>query len=242
MEVGGSIVVKFQRIYGVIQLLLFIGMASAETDNPAIILADDICDAGYETVRKGAVEKGVSILSVCLAGNEVSPENKRRAYIERAWAYKTLGRMNEAVNDQEAAFKLAPAVYSELINYALYLRYAGRVAESLTPLKAAEKMDEAKGWTSMMTQYQLGWTYQELGKHRDAVAAFTKGIPQQTDFAFAYYKRGLSFEALGQKEAARSDFQKVKALIATDNRGTVTDKELPHIRKKLAEHGVNLED
>lgn len=231
---------KLQRTYCAIQLLLFIGLANAETNKPATILADDICNAGYEIVRKGDIEKGVSILSICLASNEVSPENKRRAYIERAWSYKLLGKMNEAVGDQEAAFKLAPAAYSELINYALYLRYAGRVTESLTPLKDAEKIDEAKGQISMMTQYQLGWTYQELEKHKEAIIAFTKGIPQQTDFAFAYYKRGLSFEALGQKEAARSDFQQVKALIATDNRGTVTNKELPYIRKKLAEYGIEL--
>jgi tetratricopeptide (TPR) repeat protein len=231
---------NFQRTYCAILLLLSIGLANAETNNPAIILADDICSAGYEIVRTGDIEKGVAILSICVASNEVSPENRRRAYIERAWSYKILGKMNEAVGDQEAAFKLAPAAYSELINYALYLRYAGRVAESLTPLKEAATMDEAKGQTSMMTQYQLGWTYQELGKHREAVAAFTKGIPQQTDFAFAYYKRGLSFEALGQKEAARSDFQQVKTLIATDNRGTVTNKELPYIRKKLAEYGIEL--
>ncbi len=91
-----------------------------------------------------------------------------------------------------------------------------------------------------MTQYQLGWTYQELGRHEEAIAAFSKGIPQQADFAFAYYRRGLSFESLGQKEAARADFQKVRALVATADRGKVSDKELPDIRKKLAEYGVHL--
>jgi tetratricopeptide (TPR) repeat protein len=90
----------------------------------------------------------------------------------------------------------------------------------------------------MMTQYYLGWSLQELGRHEEAVEAFSKGIPYQTDFAYAYFRRGLSLESLGRMDDAKSDFKKVATLITTPNKGYTADKELPPILKKLAEHGI----
>jgi tetratricopeptide (TPR) repeat protein len=213
-------------------------MCSARVSGDMPFSMDDICYVGYEEVRSGDLEKSIQLLTLCVTSDATSPEALRRGYIARAWAYHNVGRMPEAVADQEAAFTIAPANYGELINYALYLRLAGRALDSLEPLRKAERIENAKGYTSMMTQYHLGWSLQELGRHEEAVAAFSKGIPRQTDFAYAYFRRGLSLEVLGRKDDAKRDFEKVATLIATPSKGNTLDDELSPILKKLDEYGI----
>ncbi len=199
----------------------------------------DVCHRGYNMAVAGSFQEAIPVLSLCLESRDASPALRRQAYTARAWANKRLDKPTLAVADQEAAFQIDPAKsYHEFINYAFYLRAAGRASDSLAPLKSAEAMDKAKGWTSMMTQYHLGWTFQELKKHEEAVAAFSRGIPSQPEFAYAYYRRGLSQEALGRKDRARADFEKVNKLIKRSDRGNTSENELPELRKKLNEYGI----
>ena len=179
------------------------------------------------------------MLTACAESKWASPTLRRHAYIARAWSNKNIGNLTAAVADQESAFQIdSEKSYQELINYALYLRAAGRASDSLIPLRSAEAIDKSKGWTSMVTQYHLGWTFQELKRHEDAVAAFSRGIPNQPEFAYAYYRRGLSLEALGKKKLARADFEKVGQLIKRHDRGNTSETEIPVLRKKLDEYGI----
>ncbi len=198
------------------------------------------CDVGYEMARAGNFQQAVSVLDTCINSGETVGETRRLAYQARAWAKSNLGDTNGALKDHEASLQIAPeAAYHEFINHASYLRATGRIEESLGPLHSAESIDKAEKQTSMMTQYNLGWTLQELGRHDEAITAFNRGIPQQPNYPFAYYRRGLSLEALGQKDAARVDFEKTADLIRPPEVEKTAGKYLPQIRKKLAEYGIH---
>lgn len=199
------------------------------------------CDLGYKSASAGEHKQAVPLLSACLNSGKASAAETRNAHEARAWAQSNLGDAMSAVADQESAFRLSrPDTHREFINYASYLRAAGRLEDSLAALKSAEAIENATGTVGMMTLYNLGWTLQELGKHEEAIAAFTRGIPAQPDYAFVYYRRGISLEKAGRKDAAYSDFEKVSRLIQPSQVTGLSAKYLPQVREKLNEHGLVL--
>ena len=196
------------------------------------------CNTGYNMASDGKYDEAIPLLSSCIESSKATLDEKRYAYLARAWIHFNHRDVTSAVADQESAFHIRqPSEYRELINYALYLRLSGRVSDSLTPLKQAEEMDRAEGKVSMMTQYHLGWTLQELGQHREAVEAFSHGIPDQPDYAFVYLRRGISLDALGRKTEARDDLSKGLAL-AKQNNDDLSSKELTPLRNKLVEYDL----
>lgn len=167
----------------------------------------DVCKVGHQKARNGKFETASRLLTECLKTDELSAHARAEAFKARAWVNFSLHNDFMAVQDQEAAFKLVkPSKYSDLINYASYLRRVKRYKDSLATLNKAVAIDDAAGHVSMMTQYNLGWSLYEVGKYTDAIIAFTKGIPAQPDFAFIYWRRGMSYHALGMKKKAKTDF------------------------------------
>lgn len=200
----------------------------------------NVCEYGYSMASAGNYKESIPLLTSCLELKDIQSDTRRQAYDARAWAYSNLENPKAAVADQEAAFAIAPAgSHREFINYASYLRAAGRSGDSLAPLKSAETIDGHEGGASMMTQYNLGWTLQELERHEEAIDAFSKGIPTQPDYPFVYYRRGLSLEALGRKKEAHADFEKLAGLIKTTPGTKVkSGKHLSPIREKLKQYGI----
>ena len=195
------------------------------------------CDQGTEAARQGRHDPAITLLTQCLAASSVLSEKRAYALKVRAWSHSRLAQGALAVQDQEAAFGLVPASqYRDFLDYALYLRDAGRNADSLQALLAAERAEG--GRVSMMTQYHKGWILQELGRNREAVAAFSKGIPVQPSYAFAYWRRGLAYEDLGEKKLAAQDFEQCARLL-TAGKVTQAGKDLfPAIRAKLRDYGL----
>ncbi len=92
----------------------------------------------------------------------------------------------------------------------------------------------------MMTQYHLGWSLSALGRYDEAVQAFTRGISDQPDYPFVYWRRGLAYEALHQSENARADFdQFAHKLSASESERLASQEMLPEIREKLKLFGLN---
>jgi tetratricopeptide (TPR) repeat protein len=195
------------------------------------------CDQGTDAARQGRHHAAITLLTQCLSATTVLSEKRAYAFKVRAWSHSRLAQAALAVQDQEAAFGLVPASeYRDFLDYALYLRDAGRTAESLQALLAAERAEG--GRVSMMTQYHKGWTLQELGRNREAVEAFSKGIQVQPSHAFAYWRRGLAYEELGQKKLAAKDFEQCARLLAV-GKVTQAGKDLfPAIRAKLRYYGL----
>ena len=171
------------------------------------------CDWGYSKAGDDNFEGSIQLLDKCLALDSLTAE-KRAFYLQvRARSLYRIGEHQRALDDLEAAFAIVPpTTHREFIVHAAYLRRLGRYQESLTPLFQAEVVDELNGHTSMMTQYNLGWTLYELGRYEEAIAAFTRGIPHQPDYPFVYYRRGLAYHKSDNVAAAAADFEKFVAL------------------------------
>ena len=98
--------------------------------------------------------------------------------------------------------------FYEYINFGIRLREERDYEGSLESLHKAEDIDrELWRGNSMMPQFHLGMTYFKMQKYDDAVKAFTTGLQSQPDYAEAYWRRGLAFEALGRNDAAQEDFR-----------------------------------
>lgn len=211
-------------------LLLAIGCSS---DAP-----ESICEYGVNAAREGKYEEAVKVISSCLVLPGLAATARADALQARAWAHSNLLHHSLAVEDQEEAFKLQPpSDYREFINYASYLRRVGRHQSSLDAVLTAERMDGDK--VSMMTQYNKGWSLAELGRHKEAAEAFTKGIPVQPDYAFVYWRRGLAYEGLGEKQLAQRDFEQCAQLLISKNNVAAAGELLPAMRAKLHQYGLD---
>ena len=89
----------------------------------------------------------------------------------------------------------------------------------------------------MMTQYNLGWTLFELGRHREAIKAFTLGVPKQPDYPFVYWRRGLAYEAVGNKTLAKGDFETAAKLFMA-GKDKWKQEDLKDVRDKLLQYGL----
>ncbi len=165
------------------------------------------CGYGQKNAQDGHYEVALELLGKCLELKSLSAEQRAFYLQSRAWSYFSLDDFDNALDDQQQSFRLvAPSTRDELINYAAYLRMAGRVQQSLEPLREAEALDERDGHSSMMTQYNLGWSLYELGRYDEAIAAFSRGIPSQPDYPFVYFRRGLAYDRVGRTDEADADF------------------------------------
>ncbi len=167
---------------------------------------------------------------------------RARALKIRAFSHMRLDDYARAVADQEAAIKTGePVSYGNWINYSLYLRYVGRLKDSLAAVRSAEKKEQESGsGTSMMTQYQLGWALADLKQHEQAIEAYSRGIPLQPDFAFAYWRRGVSYDAIGNRAKAKADFEQAAKLLATAEERAKDDGLMPEVRASLKKYGIEI--
>ena len=172
------------------------------------------CDYGYGAVKNNMYQTGANLLNKCLELDRLSTEQRAKYLQGRAWAHYNLENNEQALADQDSAFELKPPTrYHEFINHATYLRRLELFRESLTALRSAQKIEELNGHPSMMTEYNLGWSLYELNRFEESIQAFTKGMPQQPDYPFAYLRRGLAFYKQGKKVNAKEDFSEFLSLI-----------------------------
>ncbi len=189
------------------------------------------CDYGYGGVENQFYQTGVNLLDKCLALDHLDSEQKSKYLQGRAWAHYNLENNQQALADQQAAFALKPPTqHYEFINHAAYLRRLQRFDDSLNALQSALKIDELNGQPNMATQYNLGWTLYELNRFDEAVAAFTRGIEFQPDYAFVYLRRGLAYYKQGKGANAKQDFTEFLALVGEQ------EVNIPAaLKKKLSE-------
>lgn len=220
-----------------LRLLFLLSVLAAPSVNAAA--RPSPCAEGERANVAAEYVQAEKAMSACLATPGLDKAARRRALQVRAWASYSLERDASAVRDQEASFQISPPnTISEMINYASYLRRVARYEDSLQVLLAVEKADAAAGGPGMMTQYNLGWTLAELGRHEQAIKAFSVGIPLQPEYPFAYWRRALSYEALGRRAQAHADIERAAALMKHGEM-TFPDSALTRaLRKKVKEYGL----
>lgn len=197
------------------------------------------CDQGEAALQESQFAIVVSKLTDCLANPNLESTARRRALQVRAWANFNLHKDGAAVVDQEASFKLEPPRdYNEFTNYSSYLRRVSRYGDSLSALRAAEAIDQRSGRSSMMTQYNIGWTLTELKKYDEAVKVLTQAIPLQPDFPFTYWRRALALEALGRPGEARKDIEIAASILMRGSTKFPDDEFKAALRKKLHQYDL----
>ena len=223
------------RIHPVVPALLlcFSSLVSNVTS------AATACERGEDALGTKDYPAVVKAMSECIADRKQGNVSRRRALQARAWAHFSRHEDAAALADQESAYRIAPPVEKgEFINYGSYLRRVARFDASLRALKSAQEFDRKAGVSSMMTQYNLGWTFFELRRFDEAVHSFTTAIPLQPSFPFVYWRRALAYEALGRADAARADIEKAAALIVAQPGIFPEDAFTAALRAKIKEYGL----
>lgn len=194
-------------------------------------------------LEKGNYIDAKVALDTCIRNTGKDDFLRKQAYIQRAWVNYSLKNFVEAVRDQYAAFNISSAQsHAELINSASYLRSAGKLQDSLDTVYQAELIDKLHNTFSIVSQYHIGWNLQLLGQYEKAITVLTQAIPAQPEYPFVYFRRGLSYEGVGNKTAARADFETVRKLMKANSFGGIEQEGIAPILEKLAEYGIRLDD
>lgn len=98
-----------------------------------------------------------------------------------------------------------PLACQNHIQKTINLREAGQYTEALQELTYHYSCDPDD--IGMMHFYHKGWVYHELGEYKNSIESYSKGLETQPDYLYAYWRRGLSFEELGQIDKAEEDYR-----------------------------------
>lgn len=194
------------------------------------------CSTDWDALNRMNFEGAIDKLSNCLAVPRLEKGTRVHALKARAFAYYKAKEHAAAVGDLEAAFKLEPATNAEdLRQYAIYLRLAGKSQESLDAATQAQQIGDTKAIAGL--EYQKAMTLVQLGRHEEAVTAFTQVLSVRESSHWAYWGRGLSYEKLGKPELARGDFRKCAELLNARSDLPASIREfLPTLHAKLQEY------
>jgi len=193
-------------------------------------LAD--CRSGFEAMKKEDYKAAIGPLTKC-SSLQLPTEAQAQVLQARAQALNEIGRHSEALEDQKKSLSLAkPDTVWPLVMLAVYHRDLKQYREALAALAEARNYDEDGPGTGpgMAVGYHTGWTLQEQGEHARAIEVFTSSIPKQPDYGFVFYRRALSYEAIGDKVHAKEDIAKAYELVKPDAYD-------PELLGKLKEYG-----
>ena len=212
----------------------------ASSANAASVPTLAVCETAYTELEAKNYTSQLRQLELCTTNLEIDALTRSRYHLGRAWALHEIGRLNEAIAEQEKAFALPVQPYRlQIANYATMLRTAGRFEDSLTAIKMGEQIDKKEGKPpSMMIQYHKGWTLQEMGRHREAIEAFSSGAQAQVDFPFMYWKRAASYAAIAEREAAVADMRRFSELFTADWRMHSSAQQLSQYREQIRSYGL----
>lgn len=112
----------------------------------------------------------------------------------------------------EAAYKeaiiLSPGNADAYAGLGTLYNDQGRHGEAFAPFNKARASDPS----NTLASYGLGYAYMRGQRYNDAVGFFKQAISVQPDFAPAYFDLGLTYVALSNKQAALSQYEKLKEL------------------------------
>jgi tetratricopeptide (TPR) repeat protein len=69
-------------------------------------------------------------------------------------------------------------------------------------------LDSSNSEKGMRFYYHLGWLQHDSGDYKKAIESYNKGLKLQSDYAFAFWRRGLAYEQLGDIEQSITDYKK----------------------------------
>ena len=192
-------------------ILLALALALAAEPDIAVVQVLS-CKSGQDAIERRAFSTALSHLTRCLETEGLSMRDVAAALHLRAMAHASTGEPLKASEDYQRSLDVRPPEITwDLLPLGIYLRLAGKNEESLEVLERALALDEDGPGTGpgVATYFHLGWTLHDLRRYPEAVDAYGKGVPKQPGFEGIYLRRALSLEAMGERDKARADIEKI---------------------------------
>lgn len=165
------------------------------------------CQTGIDSFEKKQFMVAVTSLTKCLE-YKLPPAPRAFVLQMRAQAQLELKQPERALEDQKASLAIEkPKNVWPLVMLAVYNRELNRFDDALAALKEALNLDEDGPGTGpgMAVYYHTGQTLHKAGRYKEAVEAYTRGIPKQPDYGYALFHRALAYEAMGDRVQAKRD-------------------------------------
>ena len=168
------------------------GFVSAAPSSAATVAV-----AAYAALSNGDAAKSVSLFTQAIESRELAPESLANAFLNRALAYQTLGKPQNAVDDYSAALNL-DAMPSDLRARALYNR--GLAQQKLAkPAMAIEDFTSALLVDSSFSHAYLARAnaLRDSGQYLFSISDYERALKyHHPDPARVYYGEAQAFEAL----------------------------------------------
>jgi tetratricopeptide (TPR) repeat protein len=88
-------------------------------------------------------------------------------------------------------------------------RIAGELELAFTKISELSVcLDSSNLEKGMRFYYHLGWLQHDSGDFKKAIESYNEGLKFQSDYAFAFWRRGLAYEQLGDIEQSIADYKK----------------------------------
>jgi tetratricopeptide (TPR) repeat protein len=164
-----------------------------------------------------------------------SPD-KARPFINRGFAYTSLGQMDKAIDDYTRAIEINPEFTDSYYNRGLAYGTIGQFDKAIADYSKAMEIDPA--YTKAYSG--CGVAYYNLGQWDKAIAEYSRAIEIDPKYADAFYNRGIVYGNLGQLDKAIADYSKVIEInpgytIAYSNRGNAYSN-LRQMDKAIADY------
>lgn len=91
------------------------------------------------------------------------------------------------------------------ISNAVKFRSEGKYEDSLLEIEKHNVCDKSE--IRMSYFYHKGWTLYEMKEYQRAVEAFTSGLETEPNYIYAYWRRGLAYEAMGEIQNAQESYR-----------------------------------
>lgn len=95
----------------------------------------------------------------------------------------------------------------DILNSVKSNREAGKIELAFKEItEISSCLDSVGAEKGMRYFYHLGWLHFEAGEYEKAIESYSKGLEYQPDYAFAFWKRGQAYEALGNVKKSVEDY------------------------------------
>lgn len=178
--------------------------ATAANKVPNLIVLD-----AQSAAREGDFQLAIDLYTEAIATGELKPFMLVAAYNGRGLVYYRLGQYSVAIEDYSRALGIEPDNDTVLRNRCfafIELREWGYALDDCQASAAAVPGDPQGPDT-------VGYLYYRQGLYPQALDQFNLSIQMKPTFGPAYMHRGMTYDKLGNREAARADLLKAQELL-----------------------------
>jgi len=151
--------------------------------------------------QTGPWKNGIDLWTYAI---EKSPQKSPIIYSNRALAFKTKKRFDDAIRDYDSAIALDPSYFEAYNNRGILHAVMGRPDSAIADFKKTIELHPS----SERACLNLGIMYREAGSFDKAIEQFTQCIATNPNYSDYYVNRGTTYSSLGQDDRALVDLNK----------------------------------